>query len=218
MVSLAKKVLENKIKSRDKPLTHFISLSIKSLNHELDRLYQSIPEHFYTCNVVKPKEKLHLTVSVLSLSSANDGENDNGNAINKVIEIMQDHLINISPFTIELSGVSVLKGTPKECKVLVSNIQNTTELDRIFRPILHDLVSAGLATSLSTLWHCTLFNTRDTKIKSFDATSILSQFKDTNFGQCTFGKVHLSRFSSSTDPSGYYESHHTVSLNHSLLP
>ena len=134
--------------------THFYSLPIKFSdgsvfedfkNAALATIRDSRLEEMFAY-----KCKLHLTVSTLIL-------NDNHK---KYIATTIVNRILRGPFELNFSNIGFFGDDDEHVKVIYASPDPSSILDEISQFLLLESQNAGICDSLSTVWHCTLINTR----------------------------------------------------------
>nr|XP_018906652.1 PREDICTED: activating signal cointegrator 1 complex subunit 1-like [Bemisia tabaci] len=209
---------------KTQPATHFISIrctseAIKSNFLTFKKLvleeYKSID---ITESIFQVPEKLHLTIAVLVLSDTIE-RTKACQVFEECRDIFLLPTINGRKLTLNLKGLEIMNDDPSEVNVLYAKVKSND--DDLLQTVVDGIVSYfedyGLLSKQyeKVKLHATLMNTAfdkrseaevdpdSKKRKTFDATKILRDLQDFEFGSTTFEGLDLSvRFSTGTD--GYY--------------
>ncbi|CAO2175210.1 unnamed protein product [Urochloa humidicola] len=163
---------------------------------------------------IKP-ETFHLTVVMLKLW--------NKDRIAKASDVLQsissqvNEALENRPISIQLRGLTCMKGSPAKARVVYAPVLEVGEEGRLARAckvIIDAFVKSGLVLERDARQelklHATIMNVRHRKSKkrnqrndSFDARDIFMKYRNENWGEYHIPEVHLSqRFK--FDESGYY--------------
>jgi len=226
--------------ARDKhPLTHFISVPMVSdmIKHNFDifknnlltgPLIRGLHESMF-----QNPNKLHLTLATLVL--ADDVEENEANTVLKQCkeEIVQPLFESIEHLQISMRGVEIMNDDPTNVDVLYGKVTvEPVKYNDSFQKMANDIVDCFARKGLirkqyeNVKLHATLINSifrktgKETnanvpeskqKRESFDATPILSKYKQYHFGEVDLNFIHLSiRFT--TSESSYYEALSTIPI------
>uniref|UniRef100_A0A0N5A1W4 KH domain-containing protein n=1 Tax=Parastrongyloides trichosuri TaxID=131310 RepID=A0A0N5A1W4_PARTI len=195
------------------PFSHFVSFSfynnqtlcekfnlfikkVKEVSIGLDADYFQLPQ------------KLHITISMLMLVNK-DEENIVINKLKTVINDMVRPLLSGKhSFKIKIKDLCVMNEDPKNANVLYGNV-SCPVLQNISEEINNVLKETRFCTDTKedlnlhlTLLNSTFLKKRDGKIRTFDATKIIQQLNDFDFGDIEISKVTLhQRFANNEDGS-----------------
>lgn len=214
-------VLEFKKSTFNHAYTHFVSIPLADHLSEAYREFVAeatdlidLPHRFATkghkSRLFTRPEKLHLTVLMVTVMS---DEVDLERARN-IVESSE-----FGSFSISLSGLDILKGTPEAARVLVARVSPSPELDALGAALRSRFLSAGLSDDRPgspITWHLTLLNgkyfDRFYRLTGtvFDARKLLRKARF-SVGPVPIQAVHLSQLTGSgdggggsNDHSGYY--------------
>ncbi|CAO1359595.1 unnamed protein product [Diamesa serratosioi] len=165
--------------------------------------------------------KLHLTISTLVLMDNEDRANAAG-YLQECQEIIKD-MLKGEELKVKLSGIEYMNDDPSSVDVLYGKVESTL-LQEVADAVSNYFSDKGLFQKKSehVKLHVTLINSlfrdnddacQESEVNqqgskhqrtSFDATKILSKFKDFNFGNLTITEIHVStRYSKGSN--GFYE-------------
>lgn len=151
-IEIFSKVL--KVKQLQRSYTHFFSLPIFFSNNflyeDFKRQASSLINDSNLEKMFMPKAKLHLTVCMLIL----DDEFKRNDAATLVKRIVK------RPFEINFSGVDFIGEDVRHVRVIYAKPDASPILNEISQILLRESQNAGICDSFTTLWHCTLINTR----------------------------------------------------------
>lgn len=169
-------------------------------------------------------QKLHLTLVMLTLLD----EEERNQAVKTLMDCKR-HIID--PFikkhgtiTITVKGLEYMNDDPKNVKILYAVVKTENDLLQTLVDNIADyFAKTGLSseTRTSVKLHVTLMNThyRDEIIqtyekteKTFDATQLLEEFKDTYFGTVDLKDIHLSQRKTAT-ATDYYQATAKIKLD-----
>ncbi|XP_078174630.1 uncharacterized protein LOC144568232 isoform X3 [Carex rostrata] len=170
---------------------------------------------------IKPKT-FHLTVLMLKLWNK-DRVATASDILQRISSKVMDALEN-RPISIQLKGLTCMKGSPAKARVLYAPVFEVGEEGRLVRAcqVIRDaFVESGLIVdkdAQQTLkLHATLMNVRHRKSKrkrwndSFDARRIFDEYGSEEWGEYPISEIHLSqRFK--FDESGYYHCCSSITL------
>ena len=210
--------------------THFLSVSFateeikenfaKFKNQILnDREIHGIDESLFQ----KP-DKLHLTIVMLVLLD-NQDRVIAGECLQDCKEMIIDPILQDAPLKASMTGLNYMNDDPSAVDVLYARIESE-ELQQISNEVAQYFASRGFLQLQheNVKLHVTLMNSRfsdaddavekddsddqrdknKNQRKTFDASKILSKFKDFHFGSFKINEIHLSqRYSKASN--GYYE-------------
>jgi hypothetical protein len=206
-IELARMAIEYSIKTVNCTLTHFISIPL-NLDDDLTKtleIFQEKTLKLMTGSVdinktlFVPTPKLHLTISVHKI-------HDNESLMNDLKGILKDSCQTIKPFDVSIRGLDIMKGDPRNCRVLSAKISASINIDEFASILLQKLVLHGLSDTLSVKWHCTLMNVKYCTLnKPFDAQPILKAFSNYKFGIVRIKSIHISKFNRRQSSDGYYD-------------
>lgn len=199
------------------PISHFVSIpmvsqSIKEKLTEFKREILKDPARGVTESIFQNPEKLHLTITTLTLV-----DDEEINAAKTVLnncyeEVLSKIFDRNKKYRIHLKGLEIMNDDPYSVNVLYGNVQmdDNVELQRASEAIAEYYRKSGLAKKQydNVKLHVTLMNTSfrrpEEKRETFDADDILKKYKDYYFGVVDLKNIHLSvRF---TGIDEYYES------------
>jgi activating signal cointegrator complex subunit 1 len=180
-------------------------------------------------SIFQTPEKLHLTLGTLVIMDENERATA-AQTLGKCKANVITPLLRNKLLVVHMVGVEYMNDDPAEVDVLYGRVYNKDGshiLQDIADGIVNYFSDKGLVQKQyqQVKLHVTLMNTifrsdemdaetprgRHKPRETFDATRILKNFKDYDFGEQTVDGVHLSlRFSKST--SGYYEATADVSF------
>lgn len=209
------------MKQKDKlPISHFVSIPMNThdIKEKLMQFQEKIlqqPPKGVTPSIFQKPEKLHLTISTLTLA-----DDEELKTAKEVLRRCYDDLISAyfsknKKLEVVLQGLEIMNDDPSEVNVLYGSVHvadrsQREKLQEIADKIAEYYYRSGLARRQydRVKLHVTLMNTRfrnvDEKQENFDAGQILEQFRDYRFGFVVFDNIHLSvRFTSGDDQ--YYE-------------
>lgn len=142
-------------------------------------------------------QKFHLTIALVDLSGTMPAGFHQ--AISSVLAP--------KALSIVISGIDILKGTPKECDLLYARIE-CSELQDFGSKVQLALAKMGMLLDFRPIvWHATICNSRYNSNRAFDVSAILnSPLKDFAFGTATVDQIHASCLLERADPqTGYYK-------------
>ncbi|KAJ3701004.1 hypothetical protein LUZ61_004709 [Rhynchospora tenuis] len=170
---------------------------------------------------IKPKT-FHLTVLMLKLWNK-DRVATASDVLQRISPKVMDALEN-RPISIQLKGLTCMKGSPAKARVVYAPVYEVGEEGRLVRAcqVIRDaFVESGLVVDKdaqqSLKLHATLMNVRHRKNKkkrwndSFDARKIFDEYGSEEWGEYPIQEIHLSqRFK--FDESGYYHCCSSIAL------
>lgn len=200
-------------------ISHFVSIPMVSdeIKLKLKRFQERIlsdPSRGVTESLFQKPEKLHLTISTLTLV-----DEEEVTTAKKVLTTCYEEYISKlfkrdKHYKIHLKGLEIMNDDPTSVNVLYGNVHmDTEEHNEHFQNISDTIAEYFYKSGLSrkqydrVKLHVTLMNSSfrkpEEKQESFDAVDILKNFKDYYFGSVDFKNIHLSiRF---TGRDEYYE-------------
>ena len=138
-------------KTSGKQYTHFYSLPAP-LDLKLYDEFKSLVKQTITDPSIDlmfmPEARLHLTVCMLSLQSE----------ASKAISILQK--LEFTPLDLQFDSLGFIGEDVTKVKVIYAEPVTCQQLDAISSYLNKAARDTGLTDALSTLWHCTLLNTR----------------------------------------------------------
>lgn len=220
------------IRSQSKPLQF---ISIPTISDEIktnflefkdkvvQKQYKGVEE-----SIFQKAEKLHLTITVLSLFNSSEIE-EVTQCLQKYKKDVFDNMLNgRNHLSIILEGLDSMQTDLKKCHVLYAKAKFTDEdencdLQAIVNSINNFFYIKGFCKEqrVDVKLHATLMNTKYRKVEGrkkfyqkrlpFNAVDIMKDYKDHYFGKCNFNAIDLSLMSS-VDDNGYYKSLATVQI------
>ncbi|KAJ9576940.1 hypothetical protein L9F63_006466 [Diploptera punctata] len=219
--------------------THFISLPMNGVT--IKKRYLEFKEKVleYCCNsrgidasIFQSPEKLHLTLGTLVLMDTDEREKA-AHALEECKETIIDPLLRNRSLPLSMVGIEYMNDDPAEVDVLYGKVfmKNDSDiLQELSDRTVDFFTSKGLMqkqydrVKLHVTLMNTLFRNEDSSAsdhetskrkqkprESFDATSILKNFENFDFGSYTVEEMHLSlRYSKSSN--GYYQASAQIKL------
>lgn len=200
------------------PISHFISIPL--INEETKNNFEKLknevlkdPPRGVTYSIFQNPNKLHLTISVLTLVDDEEIKLAKHVLQSCYEEVISTLFQNNKKYSMFIKGLEIMNDDPSEVSILYGNVHMEGEKENL--QLLADKIAeyyhkSGLARRQydKVKLHATLMNTSfrspEEKKETFDATTILEKFKDYYLGSIEFKKIHLSiRF---TGGESYYES------------
>lgn len=152
-------------------------------------------------------EKLHLTIAMLVLPNVEQEVKAVEHLQLCKQKIIDTVLKDCKRLVVKVCGVDIMKNRPTATNVLYGKVESE-ELQQI----ANDMARYFATCELSQLerenvkLHVTLINTRKSRQhRSFDATKILENYKDFDFGSLVVDEIHVSQLFD-TSENGYYKS------------
>ena len=222
-----RRILEIAANSRHKrDVTHFVCIPCNAEN--VQKNFQDFKEvvlrRYKNCKGIceelfQEAVKLHLTIEVMTL--LDDRERS------KASKLLEDLVksINVTPFKIHLKGLDYMNDDPSEVHVLYATLHEIdskqSTLQSFADQIKHGFSKCGLIPRVDSnpvKLHTTLMNSRYKARKTngepreaFDATKIIEELKDFDFGILTVAQVRISIIHTA-DETGFYKSTKIVNL------
>lgn len=209
--------------------THFLSISFatEEIKSNFARFKSEVQNHPETRqlhdSLFQTPEKIHITISMLVLSSDED-EQTAVECLKECKSTIIDPVLNGEPLTVKVAGVGIFSDCkPSAVNVVFGKVQSeplqqlANEMARFFESrgfIKLDSENVKLHLTLINTW---LFNdgaaeseeqrnsARQIKKAKFDSTSILEKYKDFHFGSLVVDEIHISKLNVKVE-NGYYES------------
>lgn len=189
--------------------THFVSIQFtaQEIKSSFIRFRDEILADSETYGLDKSlfykPEKLHLTVVMLSLADIQEEESTLKN-LQDCKETVIDPILQGKQLTVAVRGVDVMNEKPTSANVIYAKVvsdelqQITNEISKRFPN--HETLQRG-----QVKLHVTLINTSKSKKRrrKFDATKVLENFNDFDFGLTTINEIHVSQLVV-TSSNGYY--------------
>jgi activating signal cointegrator complex subunit 1 len=224
-------------KSSKKAFTHFLSIRLQSdevtskfmefkdkiaLNLEVYGLHESLLQ--------KP-EKFHITLVMLSLDQAEKTSEAATECLQKFKDEVIDPILNGQPLVLHLKGVDIMNKNPEKAGVVFAKIESE-KLQEIADKLAHHFAAEGFGEleRSSVKLHSTLININFYQLshfernaakkwggnvvkrwKPFNATKLLEDFKDFDFGSMEVSEIKISALLP-PDETGYYPSAGVVKL------
>lgn len=189
--------------------THFVSIPFTA--HEMksnfirfrDEILADSETYGLDKSLFYKPEKLHLTVVMLSLSDSQDEESAL-KSLQDCKELIIDQILQGKLLTVAVRGVDVMNEKPTSANIIYGKVisdelqQITNEISKKFPN--HETMQRG-----HVKLHVTLINTSKSKKcrRKFDATKILENFNNYDFGLITINEIHISQLVV-TSSNGYY--------------
>lgn len=208
-------------------ISHFISIPLNSdlIKNSFEKFKQDIlkdPPRGVTESIFQNPNKLHLTVSVLTL--VDDEELSTAQQVLQSCyeEVLSSLFPKNKKYSIVLEGLEIMNDDPSEVNVLYGNVHMESQKENQNMQEMADKIAEYYYKSSLTRkqydrvkLHATLLNTRfrnpDEKKEAFDATYILEKYGNYCFGIMEFNSIHLSiRFT--TGDSSYYEAASVIEI------
>lgn len=201
--------------------THFLSIPMQS--DAIQKSFRTFKEmilsdlSIYGINesCFQNQKKLHITIATLTLLDNQDRINA-GMCLQDCKDIVDNVMHEYGSLEVHMKGLEIMNDDPTAVDILYGNIE-CEALQIISDQIYEYFVSKSLTQKKfdRVKLHVTLINTlfgmdsskldegkRDRE--TFDASILLSKYKDFNFGKLNIKEIHLSqRYSLGSD--GYYE-------------
>ncbi|KDR15561.1 activating signal cointegrator 1 complex subunit 1 [Zootermopsis nevadensis] len=182
-------------------------------------------------SIFQTPEKLHLTLGTLVIMDAVEREKA-AQTLAECKESVIAPLLQNRPLVVCMVGVEYMNDDPAEVDVLYGKVRvkdRSQVLQQIADQVADRFSSKGLMQKQyeQVKLHVTLMNTRFRSEESepdisggkrkpresFDATGILKNFCDFDFGEQTVDSIHLSLRFSTSGSSGYYQATASVSFS-----
>lgn len=230
--SFARSEAQPKVQSFKKAFTHFLSISLRTeaIISKFEEFKEQITENFEMYGLEEPffqkPERLHLTLVMLSLDEDDKTEQAATECLKLFKETTIDRIMNGRPLVGKLSGVGIMKSKPTHASVLYAKV-TSDELQEIANEIAQHFAKHGFGVLEypSVTLHATVINSKFSQTRrdgnskrkrfmkriTFDATNVLENFKDFEFGSTTISEIQVSMLSA-TDETGYYKSAGSVFL------
>lgn len=207
--------------------THFLSIPFitneikSSFSHFKEKILNDKGIFGISESLFQNPLKLHLTITTLALMDDEDRAVA-ATYLQDCKEMIVDPILQGSPLQVEMKGVDIMNDDPSAVDVLYGKVESK-ELQQIANNVADYFVERGFIQESheNVKLHVTLINSlflanddaveKDSLPKeqrgervTFDASKILKDFKDFNFGSITIQEIHLSqRYSKGSN--GYYE-------------
>ncbi|XP_056643299.1 activating signal cointegrator 1 complex subunit 1-like [Diorhabda sublineata] len=199
------------------PVSHFVSIpmvseSIKDKFEKFKREILQNPARGVTESIFQNPEKLHLTITTLTLV-----DEEEINTAKTVLNTCYEEIISKifdknKKSRIRLNGLEIMNDDPYDVNVLYGNVEmdDIEKLRRVADTVVGYFRKSGLTKKQydKVKLHVTLMNTNfrrpEERRETFDADDILKKYKNYFFGEVEFKNIHLSvRF---TGNDQYYDS------------
>jgi activating signal cointegrator complex subunit 1 len=179
-------------------------------------------------SLFESSNKLHLTIAPLLLTNESE-KSIASQVLNECYEnFLKTSVIKDKQIRVKVEGIDCMNDDPTQVNVIYAKITDLSQ-NNIFQIIINDIFSHFEGTKLITRSHeferldpnkkikphITLMNTKrrkfdtysrnDRKRETFDATAILNNFKDFDFGEVSLESIEISvRYGRDDGKDGYY--------------
>ncbi|KAK2586606.1 hypothetical protein KPH14_011479 [Odynerus spinipes] len=168
--------------------------------------------------------KLHLSLVMLTLLD----EEERKQAVKTFMDCKQ-HIIDpfiekYGPITVNLKGIECMNDDPSSVKIIYAAVKTKNDaLQTLSDDIVDYFAEMGFVTEKKNhvKLHATFMNTRyrnevnkpdKNTEKTFDATQLLNEYKDTSFGTMILNEIHLSQLKSASS-NDYYQATAKIKLD-----
>ncbi|KAG1050404.1 hypothetical protein G6F43_007316 [Rhizopus delemar] len=194
-IEQAKIAIEKALRQKQKP-THFLSLPIPSVHHQLEAFYSKI-DSVDPAAFILPAN-FHITLGVMSLVDQTEVERAVRYLKEEGSKVVNDKLKG-RPLDVKLERLGVMQSNPEKAHVLYIEPQDDTKrLIELCKGLTDKMIEGGFMEreKRELKLHATIINTTH---------CIIQEYGEINFGEIRLDEIHLMKMGR-TGPGKTYES------------